>query len=125
MMFYFWLEENFVTDLVPSEMACFANSPGRMRRTAVWISREEMVDFFEYDASSATSHHQPRSTLPKRAAPSLTRRLSRNALEDIVDERVQDGHSLVRDTRIRVDLLEDYVAPPQHALEPNKASSTA
>jgi hypothetical protein len=24
-----------------------------MRRTEVWISREEMVDFFEYDASSA------------------------------------------------------------------------
>ena len=42
-----------VTDLVPSEMACFANSPGRMSRTAVWISREEIVDFFEYDESSA------------------------------------------------------------------------
>ena len=53
MMFYFWLEENFVTDFVPSEMACFANSPGRIRRTAVWISRDEIVDFFEYDASSA------------------------------------------------------------------------
>lgn len=43
--------ENFVTDLVPSEIACLASSPGRMRRTAVWISRDEMVDFFEYDAS--------------------------------------------------------------------------
>ncbi len=37
----------FVTDLVPSEMACFASSPGRIRRTAVWISRDEIVDFFE------------------------------------------------------------------------------
>ena len=45
-------DENLVTDLVPSEMACLASSPGRMRRTAVWISRDEMVDFFEYDASS-------------------------------------------------------------------------
>ena len=45
-------EENLVTDLVPSEMACLANSPGRMRRTAVWISRDEMVDFLEYEASS-------------------------------------------------------------------------
>lgn len=44
--------ENLVTDLVPSEIACFANSPGRMRRTAVWISREEIVDFLEYEASS-------------------------------------------------------------------------
>lgn len=48
---YFAEEENLVTDFVPSEMACFANSPGRMRRTEVWISREEIVDFLEYDAS--------------------------------------------------------------------------
>ena len=41
-----------VTDLVPSEMACLASSPGRMSRTDVWISRDEMVDFFEYAASS-------------------------------------------------------------------------
>ena len=33
-----------VTALVPSETACFANSPGSRRRTAVWISREVMVD---------------------------------------------------------------------------------
>lgn len=65
------LDENLVTDLVPSEMACYRHamsakrstdlrhvertldsSPGRMRRTEVWISRDEMVLFFEYDASS-------------------------------------------------------------------------
>ena len=34
-----------VTALVPSETACFANSPGSKSRTAVWISRDEMVDF--------------------------------------------------------------------------------
>ena len=39
----------------PSEIACLASSPGRMSRTAVWISREEMVDFLEYAASSATT----------------------------------------------------------------------
>ena len=33
-----------VTALVPSETACLASSPGRRRRTAVWISREVMVD---------------------------------------------------------------------------------
>ena len=49
-----------VTDFVPSEIACFASSPGRMRRTEVWISREEIVDFFEYAASSATQLAQPR-----------------------------------------------------------------
>lgn len=32
-------------DLVPSEMACFESSPGKSKRVAVWISREEMVDF--------------------------------------------------------------------------------
>ena len=36
-----------VTDFVPSEMACLASSPGKMRRTDVWISREEIVDFLE------------------------------------------------------------------------------
>ena len=33
-----------VTALVPSDTACLANSPGKRRRTAVWISREVMVD---------------------------------------------------------------------------------
>jgi len=46
---------NFVTDLVPSEMACLLSSPGRMRRTAVWISRDEIVDFLLYDASFEAS----------------------------------------------------------------------
>ena len=33
-------------------MARLASSPGRMRRTDVWISRDEIVDFLEYAASS-------------------------------------------------------------------------
>lgn len=41
-----------VTDFVPSEIACLESSPGRIKRTDVWISREEIVDFLEYDASS-------------------------------------------------------------------------
>lgn len=44
-------EEYLVTALVPSETACLASSPGRMSRTDVWISREEMVDFLLYAAS--------------------------------------------------------------------------
>ena len=39
---------NLVTALVPSDTACFASSPGRRRRTAVWISLEERVDFLLY-----------------------------------------------------------------------------
>jgi hypothetical protein len=35
----YWLEVYLVTALVPSETACLASSPGRMRRMAVWTSR--------------------------------------------------------------------------------------
>ncbi|OUS46944.1 histone-fold-containing protein, partial [Ostreococcus tauri] len=44
-----------VTALVPSETACLASSPGRMSRTAVWISREVTVGFLLYRASLAAS----------------------------------------------------------------------
>ena len=40
-------KHTLVTDLVPSEMACLASSPGRIKRTEVWISLDEMVDFLE------------------------------------------------------------------------------
>jgi len=49
--YYLEAEENLVTLLVPSEIACLESSPGRISRTDVWISREEMVDFLEYEAS--------------------------------------------------------------------------
>jgi len=32
-----------------------------------------------------------------------------DALEDVVDERVQDGHGTVGDTGVRVNLLQDFV----------------
>jgi len=44
-----------VTALVPSDTACLASSPGRIRRTAVWISREVTVGFLLYLASWAVS----------------------------------------------------------------------
>ena len=37
-----------------------------------------------------------------------TRCLSGNTLENVVYKRVQDGHSLIRDTRVRMNLLEDW-----------------
>ena len=47
-----------MTALVPSDTACLASSPGRSRRTAVWISLEDKVDFLLYldnlDASVAS-----------------------------------------------------------------------
>jgi hypothetical protein len=42
---------HLVTALVPSEMACLESSPGKINRTEVWISRDEMVDFLLYEAS--------------------------------------------------------------------------
>ena len=50
-----YAEVNLVTALVPSDTACLASSPGRMRRTAVWISREVTVGFLLYLASEAVS----------------------------------------------------------------------
>lgn len=44
-----------MTALVPSEMACLESSPGRISRTEVWISREEMVDRWLYEASLEAS----------------------------------------------------------------------
>ena len=35
--------ENFVTAFVPSETACFASSPGKTKRIAVWTSRDVSV----------------------------------------------------------------------------------
>lgn len=73
---YFVEEEYLVTAFVPSDTACLASSPGRMRRTLgsevrigshtcfdgsmrapyeVWISREEIVDFLLYAASLEAS----------------------------------------------------------------------
>jgi hypothetical protein len=48
-------EEYLVTALVPSDTACLASSPGRISRTDVWISRDEMVDFLLYAASLLAS----------------------------------------------------------------------
>ena len=45
---HFYAAWNLVTALVPSETACLASSPGRRRRTAVWISRDDKVDFLLY-----------------------------------------------------------------------------
>ncbi len=63
-----------------------------------------MVDFLEYEASSrqgvsTAAHHDG-------IRKGRTRSFGRDALEDIVDEGVEDGHRLVRDTGVGVHLLE-------------------
>ena len=62
------------------------------------------MDFLEYDASSVDNE----SATPKSSdSSSLTGSLSGDPLEDIVDEGVENGHRLVGDTSVRVDLFED------------------
>jgi hypothetical protein len=94
-----------VTDLVPSEIACLASSPGRMRRTAVWISRDGVIDFFEYDASSIKN---PLTHDPDRGKGKCLLEASGSPLEDVVHRQVENCHCLVGDTRIRVNLLQNY-----------------
>lgn len=69
-----------MTAFVPSDTACLASSPGRMRRTEVWISREEMVDFLLYAASLEASV----ATRSKMSA-------SRQPIDPVEKEHVSDG----------------------------------
>ena len=50
---------------------------------------------------------------------------SGNALKDIIDEGVHDGHDLLGDTSIRVDLLEDLVDVGRVALRALLATGLA
>ena len=54
-VFYVYADENLVTALVPSDTACLASSPGSIKRTAVWISRDERVAFLLYVANFPAS----------------------------------------------------------------------
>ena len=85
----------FVTDLVPSEIACLASSPGRMRRTEVWISREEIVDFLEYDASSE---------VVVRTTSTNERARRKNSLD--ASEAIRSKISLTNELRMAIALLE-------------------
>ena len=52
----FYLElEYLVIALVPSLTACLASSPGRINRTEVWTSRDEIVDLLLWVASFEAS----------------------------------------------------------------------
>jgi len=106
-------DENLVTALVPSEMACLESSPGRMSRTEVWISRDEMVDRWLYEASLEASEairSKMSETNELRMAMALLLRVSRSLAFS------SRGHS--RDTGVGVDLLEDLVDVRRVGLDP-------
>ena len=96
-------ERTYVTALVPSETACLASSPGNKSRTAVWISRDEIVWRLLYwanrDASlairSTTNHDLPLHNHLSLISPT----------ENIVDKAVHNRHGFTRNTRIRMDLF--------------------
>ena len=126
-----------MTPLVPSEMACLASSPGRMRRTEVWISRDEMVDFLLYEASLEASPamrskmsltNELVTTERQRGCPDCLTETTgqakdgrssrkscsiRHASPDLrscyAPNSLQDHHCLVGDTGIRVHLLQHLV----------------
>ena len=86
-----WL--TLVTDLVPSEIACLASSPGRMSRTDVCISRDEIVDFLEYEASSV-----------RKVISWISKKSVQHILEASV--AIRSKISLTNELRIAIALLE-------------------
>ena len=87
-------------------MACFASSPGKINLTDVCISREESVDFLLYVASSRHQQQLRHSSIEWLHL--LTACLAGDPLEQVIHERVQNQHSLVRDARFGMDLLQHY-----------------
>ena len=76
-----------VTALVPSDTACLASSPGRRRRTAVWISRDVIVDLQMARNSKSNRHgFSPLVVVGQLAG------FSSDPLKQVVDEGVHDGH---------------------------------
>ena len=99
-------DENLVTAFVPSEMACLESSPGRMSRTEVWISRDEMVDFLLSGRGGESQRGARREEGRRRTGGELGSFFG-DSLEEIRDEGVEDEHGLVGDSGVGVDLLED------------------
>ena len=114
-----------MTALVPSETACLESSPGSIKRTAVWISREESVAFLlslnqserKKRVSVSYALFKTKEAVRLRAVESNRETLTSsklagfggNALKDIVNEGVHNGHALLGDTGIGVDLFQDLV----------------
>lgn len=104
---YFVEEEYLVTALVPSDTACFANSPGRIRRTLQSKKVRRVHTWCNMLEGNSRGLDLSRGDGGLLVVCGELGSLSGNALEDVVDERVQDGHGTVGDTSVGVDLLED------------------
>lgn len=121
---YFVLEEYLVTALVPSDTACLASSPGRMRRTLGVMLEDAQPPFLDKNGRHTRSgSHERRwwtSCCRQQAWKPRWQRARRYLVMSetctgsliwrfdlTVDKRVQDRHGTVRNTGIRVDLLED------------------
>ena len=94
-----------MTALVPSDTACLASSPGRISRT-LWMGSANAIGEWGRE-ENVRGLDLTRGDGGLLVVGSELGSLGGDALEDVVDERVQDGHGAVGDTSVGVDLLED------------------
>ena len=122
---YFVDEEYLVTALVPSDTACLANSPGRIRRTLQRVSDKCATEILGSHTRFGSLGTRWWTSCCMRQAwkpqwPHARRCLvaisdwSRwvqhvDRIQHTVDERVQNRHGTVGDTSIGVHLLQDWV----------------
>ena len=95
-----------MTALVPSDTACLASSPGRISRTL----RARLANATKgrgWKRKDVRGLDLARGDGRLLVVGSELRGLGGDALEDVVDERVENGHGAVGDTGVGVDLLED------------------
>jgi hypothetical protein len=117
---------------------CFVHSAKRPMRTkfSSCLSTGELGDglgaFRDSMLGEFTGKHETNGSLDFSAGKSCLlvvggklSGFSRDTLEDIVDEGVHDGHSLLGDTGIRVDLLQDLVNVRRVSLDTTLLLGTA
>lgn len=114
---YFVEDEYLVTALVPSDTACLASSPGRMRRTlqrkGMLVQARPQCVMMVVEGGDVVVNLRGLDLAGRDGGllvvGSKLAGLGGDTLEDVVDERVQDGHGAVGDTSVGVNLLEDWI----------------
>ncbi len=93
----------YVTAFVPSDTACLASSPGNKSRTAVWISRDEIVWRLLYcvnrEASLAIRSRKYQSNFEIKSKEIYP-------TENIINKAIHNRHCFTRNTRIRMNLIQ-------------------
>lgn len=87
---------------LPSLTACLASSPGRINRVDVWMSREEIAFLCK------SQKEKRKFFLPSVDRGEISAFFS-NSSEDILHKIIHDTHSLLTDSRVWMNLFEDFV----------------